>query len=254
MHKYSKLFAGIMVLFILWIGTTNCLKHFAREDSELSKNLFVLQTDVDAALITHVNTGKEKLAALTFDDGPDPRYTSDVLDILKRYDVKATFFVVGENAMRYPFLVQRQIRDGHEVENHTMTHPDLNLKDPYQTNEEIFMAEEVIRQLTDRSPLYFRPPKKLFTDETVIQAQIAGYRVVLWTICVENQRAKTAEQMARRIIRAAKPGVIILAHDGRMDRSKTVKALPLIIKRYQEMGYHFVTMEELIAAELAEKD
>lgn len=253
--QYRSFLLGFFFLIIVGMGfMIGDKQFFAGEDDELSKTIFVLQSGHESSLLTSVDTGGEKLVALTFDDGPDPRYTPDVIDLLKRYDVKATFFVVGQNAEQYPFLVQRQVEEGHEVENHTYTHPDLRLKTAVETSEEIARTEECIRKLTSRTPVYFRPPRRLYSDETVIQAEKAGYRIILWSICVENQRIKTAEQMARRVIKAVRPGMIILAHDGRLDRSQTVEALPMIIESCQQKGYQFVTLEELLAAELPDKD
>lgn len=253
--KSRSVWLGFFFLFMVSMGFMMGDKQFlAEEDDELSKTIFVLQSGRESSLLTCVDTGGEKLVALTFDDGPDLRYTPDVLDILKRYDVKATFFIVGENAERYPFLVQRQVEEGHEVENHTYTHPDLRMKTAVETSEEMAKTAECIRELTRRTPVYFRPPRRLYSDETVIQAEKAGYRIILWSICVENQRAKTAGQMARRVIKAVRPGTIILAHDGRLDRRKTIEALPMIIQSCQQKGYQFVTLEELLAAELPDKD
>ncbi|HEX3012069.1 MAG TPA: polysaccharide deacetylase family protein, partial [Syntrophomonadaceae bacterium] len=183
---------------------------------------------------------------LTFDDGPDPQYTPQVLAILKKYNVKATFFVVGEECQAHPELVRREIDEGHEVENHTFTHPDLVRDNGISTEEEILRTGKAIEQITGRKPVYFRPPKRLFTHETVDIADADGYQIVLWTIGVEHKESKTIKDMADRVIKADKPGMIILAHDGRLNRTKTVKALPLVIKGYQSMGYRFVTVHELL--------
>ncbi len=200
--------------------------------------------------IYSVNTGDQKLLALTFDDGPDPRFTNQVLDILHEHQVPATFFVVGTNAKQYPEIVRREIREGHEVENHTFTHPNLSQCDRIQTEVEIRKASQEIKSLTNKEPHYFRPPKKLYSKHTLDIAAKNGYQTVLWSICVEHSKSITAANMAQRVINASAPGMIVLAHDGRLDRSKTVEALPIIIKAYQQNGYTFVTLEELFAAEV----
>lgn len=218
-------------------------------DTAFGRSYFIasshLSTDLDSSVVTAASTSR-KVVALTFDDGPDPRYTPKVLKILADHNVKATFFVVGEDALIYPDLVKKEIHAGHEVENHTFTHPDL-LKDTDLTpNEEIVWCHEVLTDLTGRSPIYFRPPRKLFDHEILKLVDIYGYRMILWTVCVENRHAGTPNAMARRAVRYVSPGSIILAHDGHLDRSRTVQALPIIIKDLKKKGYKFVTLEELL--------
>lgn len=197
-------------------------------------------------VISDSNIMSEKLAALTFDDGPDDKYTSDILDILKKYNVKATFFVVGENIEKNHDLLIRELNEGHEIANHTYTHPDLKGCGELQIVSEILSTGETIKKITNKTPMYFRPPKGIFTKETVAIADLYGYKTVLWNICVEHRESKTVKAMAQRILDKAKPGIIILAHDGRLDRTKTVKAIPLIIEGYKKKGYTFVTLDELL--------
>jgi peptidoglycan/xylan/chitin deacetylase (PgdA/CDA1 family) len=225
------------------------LHNFGIEDSELTRVFYIIESNASCKLISHVDTGGEKLVALTFDDGPDPRFTPQVLDILDYYHVKATFFIVGQQARKNPELVRRISREGYEIENHTYSHPDLSKYSIEQTRNEIIAAQRIITDLTNRRPRCFRPPKKLFRPETIEVAEKYGYKTILWTICVENNKCKTPGDMASRVIKAARPGMIILAHDGRLDRSKTVESLPFIIEGYLENGYRFVTMDELFQAE-----
>ena len=201
---------------------------------------------VNPKIISKGEVKKEKVVALTFDDGPDPIYTKEAIKILKRYDVKATFFVVGEMVERYPNIVKEQSRLGHEIENHTYTHPNLEKVDGIETIKEIINAQESIEKITLRKPVFFRPPKGLFNKETADIVEIYGYKTVLWSVCVEHKASVTPQKMAQRVISKARPGLIILAHDGRLDRSKTIKALPIIIQGYKKLGYKFVTLEELL--------
>lgn len=235
-------------LLILLQSQLYRLHNFFQEDSEISRVIYKTDSNLTEKLITHVDTNGQKLVALTFDDGPDPLYTPAVLEILKRYQLQATFFVVGENAQAYPELLLRIIAAGHKVENHTYTHPDLSRSSHLATGEEIEKTDRVIYEITGTKAQFFRPPKKLFRRETIAIAESKGYKTVLWSICVENNQAMTPLKMAQRVIKAAKPGMIILAHDGRLNRSKTVAALPLIIKEYQKQGYRFVTLDELLKA------
>lgn len=197
-------------------------------------------------VISDSNIKENKLVALTFDDGPDNKYTSDILDILKKHNVKATFFVVGENIEKNRDLLIREISEDHEIANHTYTHPNLRGCSELQTVSEILVTQEIIKNITGKNPVYFRPPKGIFTKETIDIAHIYGYKTVLWNVCVEHRESRTVKAMAQRVIDKAKPGIIILAHDGRLDRTRTVKAMPLIIKGYKKKGYKFVTLDELL--------
>ncbi|MGE5417305.1 MAG: polysaccharide deacetylase family protein [Acidobacteriota bacterium] len=195
--------------------------------------------------ITRANTNK-KVIALTFDDGPDPRFTPRILAILKDKDVRATFFVVGEEAYLHPEIIEQEAAQMHEIENHTYTHPNLLAKTDLTTNEEIIWCHEVIEGLTDRPPVYFRPPRKLFNHNIIALSEIYGYKTILWTVCLENSLARTPQAMVDRVVSKCVPGAIILAHDGHLDRSMTIKALPLLIAELKKQGYEFVTLQELL--------
>lgn len=228
------------------IARYGVVQYTSQEDSETAKTVFVVQNIfVHDKLITRVDTDGKKLIALTFDDGPDPRYTPDILDILKEYEIKATFFVVGESVLRYPDIVRRALWEGHEIENHTFTHPDLTRDNLVTIDEEMLKCEWAIEEVVGQRPQYFRPPRKLYNRQVLDAAQLNGYQIALWTIGLENRRAKTPAEAAWRVIRHARPGMIILAHDGRLDRSQTVKALPLLIQDLKDRGYQFVTLGEL---------
>ncbi|MGI5921157.1 MAG: polysaccharide deacetylase family protein [Syntrophomonadaceae bacterium] len=221
------------------------------EQAEVEKSLFALSSGFNHKVITRIDTGGKKLVALTFDDGPDPRFTPEVLDILEKNNIQATFFVVGENAQVHTDIIKRQIAAGHEIENHTYSHPNLAAGDELDTEWEILRAQGIITELTQKRPVYFRPPKRLFKNSTLKVAEAHGYTTVLWTIGLEHYKSKTVAAMAKRVIKAARPGTILLAHDGRLDRTRTLKALPLVIKGYKQKGYQFVTLSELIASQKA---
>ena len=245
--KIMLLGLGLVLMMVLLKSQLYTMQTFAGEDSEISRVIYVVDSNLSSKLITHVDTGGKKLVALTFDDGPDPLYTKNVLRILRRYGIKATFFVVGENAEAYPDLVKQEMNEGHEIENHTYTHADLSRVDEAATEQEISKTDKLLRRMLGRDINYFRPPRKLFRAETIEIAERYGYKTILWTICVENANARIPPNMAARVVDAARPGMIILAHDGRLDRSKTLLALPIIIEAMQKQGYQFVTMDDLFA-------
>jgi len=206
-----------------------------------------------------------KMIALTIDDGPAETYTALMLDELKRYNVKATFFLIGQNAERYPNLVRRIWNEGHEIGNHSFTHPNLGTVPERQAKLELTATQRVFQSLLHRSTLLFRPPYNADAEPTaadeVRPIQIASamnYITVLefidpqdWnTQIVENGRVRrrTAEEMLQSVMMQVKTehGSSILLHDGGGDRSETVKLIPLLIEELRKQGYQFVTVSQLI--------
>jgi len=203
------------------------------------------KSDARQQIFSRINTS-QKVVALTFDDGPDPVFTPQVLDILKQYGIPATFFVVGNKVVEHLDIIQHLVKDGHQVENHTYTHPNMQAEKLAGVQREIVDAQTVIRAATGREPVFFRPPRKLYNQQVLDVALSNGLTTVLWGICVENSACPTPAQMAQRVLEHAEPGLIILAHDGLLDRSRTVQALPLIIQGLKELGYQFVTLDTMV--------
>lgn len=188
---------------------------------------------------------RHKLIALTIDDGPDPLYSSELLAVLRKYGVKATFFVVGENVEKFPQLVQQELAEGHEIGNHSYSHGRLTqLNDP-QIKMEIIRANGIIYKCIGKNVIWFRPPYGACDLRVVRDAGNLGLHTVMWTSAVETSRTKDPGQMARRVLNQAIPGGIILLHDGRVERNTTIAALPAIIEGLQKQGYRFVTLSEL---------
>jgi|GEM_PF-838541 len=252
--NYKKVGLIIIILIGIWAVKAGVGQvRFIHPVAAKVKTKWGLGNTFSSAPIVKVNSGSQKLLALTFDDGPDERFTPMALDILEKYNIKATFFVVGEVAEAHPDLVKRAADQGHEIANHTYTHPDLTKTGLAQTQEEIVRAGDVIEGITGKKPHFFRPPKGYYKTNTLFLTASNGYSVALWTICVEHSSCVTVNDLAQRVIDAAEPGMIILAHDGRLDRSRTMQALPIIIDAYQKKGYRFVTIDELIASGVQEQ-
>jgi len=201
--------------------------------------------------IYRIKTNK-KVVALTFDDGPDPRFTLPILDTLKEYQTPATIFMVGNNVKTYPDIVKRVLQEGHEIRNHTMTHPELPDLTQEQANAEIESCSQVIAKTTGKQPIYFRPPKGLSNDYVGKDAASLGMRQIFWSVTIENSSAPTPQAMAERVLNKVEPGNIILLHDGRLDRTKTVKALPLLLKGLKERGYQVISLSEMLQMENSE--
>jgi cellulose synthase/poly-beta-1,6-N-acetylglucosamine synthase-like glycosyltransferase/peptidoglycan/xylan/chitin deacetylase (PgdA/CDA1 family)/spore germination protein YaaH len=208
-------------------------------------------------VIQRVGTLPHKIA-LTFDDGPDPEWTPRILDILKTKHVPATFFIIGENAEMSPRLVQREIAEGHDVGNHTFTHPNLGDSPPGIVALELNATQRLFEALTGRSMRLFRAPyfgdaEPTTADELVpiAQAQQMGYISVGLHIDPNDWQRPQADQVVARVMQQIattnvdRKGQVVLLHDGGGERSQTVAALPRIIDGLRAKGYQFVTVSQL---------
>jgi Glycosyltransferases, probably involved in cell wall biogenesis len=199
-----------------------------------------------------------KTLALTFDDGPDPAYTPAILDILKEKNVKATFFIIGANAEAHPGLVQRIIAEGHEIGNHTFTHPNLAETSPEADRLEYNATQKLVEALTGRRMVLFRPPylgdaEPVNKDELVpVQiAQDQGYLTIGVHVDPFDWQQPSLEEMTQRILASVgdpdpeRRGNVILLHDSGGDRTKTVELLPGLIDGLRARGYKFVMVSKL---------
>lgn len=197
-------------------------------------------------LITHrLRYFTPKLLALTFDDGPDPRITPAILRELKRYHARATFFVLGSNARRFPQLVRAEAEAGNCVGSHSYSHPAR--VDAARAARELDATLEAIRTAAGSGPTVFRPPYGITRGELARLALRRGYAVVTWTISSADTRPISPEQIARNVIYTPNPGDIVLMHDGGGHRA-TAAALPMILKALGSRGWRFVTIPELLNA------
>jgi cellulose synthase/poly-beta-1,6-N-acetylglucosamine synthase-like glycosyltransferase/peptidoglycan/xylan/chitin deacetylase (PgdA/CDA1 family) len=201
----------------------------------------------------HQGAGGEHQVAITFDDGPDPRWTPKILDILKAANVKATFFVVGVNAERYPALVRRIVNEGHEIGNHTYYHPNLALCWPEHIRLELNATQLLLETITGRATTLFRPPYNADTGPTDLSelaplkiAEDLNYLVVLENIDPQDWAKPGADIILRRIKQQRHDGSVILLHDAGGDRSQTVEALPRILDWLHTRGDTIVPLSTLL--------
>ena len=200
----------------------------------------------------------EKKIALTFDDGPDPEWTPQILNILKSRQIKATFFIIGANAEANPGLVQRILADGHEIGNHTYTHPNLADTPPQAVKLELNATQRLFEALTGHSMRLFRPPylgdAEPTDEDEIIPVQIAqdlGYTTVGEHVDPIDWALPGVSYIVKHALDAVhnptpdQHGNIILFHDAGGDRSQTVAALPIIIDRLKAEGYTFVPVSAL---------
>jgi peptidoglycan/xylan/chitin deacetylase (PgdA/CDA1 family) len=190
--------------------------------------------------------------ALTFDDGPLPQYTRQVLDVLGRYEVKATFFCCGMHAAGHAGDIARISAQGHALGNHTWSHPFLPELSYRQLTEQIDRTQEAIAVASDgTAPALFRPPYGSRTPEVMGWLGETASTIVLWDVDPSDWAMPGADEIARIVLEAAQPGSIILLHDGGGDRSQTVAALPRIIEGLHERGYRFALVEDMLPARAA---
>ena len=205
------------------------------------RNSFVFGP-VLARLDTH-----DRSVALTFDDGPNPGATPAILESLARAGVKATFFILGRHAQRWPDLVRRVRDEGHTVGNHGYHHRKLHFKGPGYVREDLSLGTETIERACGERPRLFRAPHGFRSPWVNAVARSLGQRVVGWSLGVWDSARPGADIIARRTIDGARNGSILLLHDGdgydpEGDRRQTAQALPAICDGLRERGFRFVTV------------
>jgi peptidoglycan-N-acetylglucosamine deacetylase len=183
--------------------------------------------------------------ALTFDDGPNPLYTPQVLAILRQYGIKATFFCIGRCVAAYPDLVEQAHAAGHVIANHSWSHPYMALLSRRGIVSQLTHTSEAIVQAIGVRPIFFRPPFGAFSSKVLKQADRLGMRTVIWNVRATDWMKPGVDVIAARILERSTRGGIILLHDGGGDRSETVAALPAIIEGLQQRGFAFVTLQQM---------
>ncbi|OIK12080.1 chitooligosaccharide deacetylase [Bacillus sp. MUM 116] len=201
-------------------------------------------------VIWEVNTN-EKLVALTFDDGPHPYFTPQILDILAKHDAKATFFVAGNKVVRFPDLLKREVKEGHEIANHTFHHIYGNITSA-KLSSELEETDKMIKKFTGLKPSLYRPVGGFYNDVIINTALKNGKTVVLWSWDQDSRdwANPPANQMCSYIKKGIRPGNIILFHDWHgseyTQTCSTVKALDNILDFLDKKGYKSVTVSELL--------
>lgn len=196
-------------------------------------------------LVSHIDTS-EKVVALTFDDGPNSPYTDQMLEVLRRHQVKATFFVVGRALKKQPETAKLVLSQGHELANHSYSHAKMVFKSPAFVRTEIEETDQQLRAVGVTPSQLFRAPygrKLLVLPYVLTQLQKVN---VLWDVNPADYKAPSAEAIATSVLNQVKPGSIVLLHDGGGKRDKTVAATDRIIRALKDQGYRFETVSELI--------
>ncbi|MDN3019493.1 polysaccharide deacetylase family protein [Paenibacillus sp. BSR1-1] len=201
-------------------------------------------------VIWEVNT-KEKLVALTFDDGPHPVFTPQILNILAKHDAKATFFVAGNKVVRYSDLLKREVKEGHEIANHTFHHIYGNITSA-KLSSELDETDKIIKKFTGLKPSLYRPVAGFYNNVIINTAIKNGKEVVLWTWGQDSRdwADPPPNQIYNNITKGVKPGNIIIFHDWHgseyTQTCSTTKALENILEFLDKNGYKCVTVTELL--------
>jgi len=190
--------------------------------------------------------------ALTFDDGPSPLYTPQILALFKQYQADATFFVLGRKVEKYPGLVQAELRAGHEVGNHSFSHPYLTKISQFSWEEELARTDMALDLLgCPKRGRLIRPPFSAFDDELTAYVAQKQQRLALWSIDSGDWQGLGVEDIVKNVLTRVKNGSIVIFHDSdekdQADRTPTVEALKVILPGLQGEGYELVTVSELVA-------
>jgi peptidoglycan/xylan/chitin deacetylase (PgdA/CDA1 family) len=208
-----------------------------------SQQVNVLQANY--RLFYHGNVNLPEVA-LTFDDGPNPPYTSQILDVLRSYNVKASFFDVGYLVRKYPDLVRQEMAEGHVVGNHTWDHAHLPPLSTSDITREINDTSDELQKVTGTRPTFFRPPYGETDAHTLTIINNLGLTTFMWNVDPADWSRPAPNVVSSKVTNVARNGVIILLHDGGGDRTNTVTALSTIIQKLQARGFRFVTLSQLV--------
>ncbi len=188
----------------------------------------------------------EKKVAISFDAAWGAEFTPQILEIMKRYDLKTTFFLVGFWVDKYPEMVKRIAAEGHEVQNHSTTHPHSNQLTEDKIVEELTITGNKIKELTGTEPFLFRPPFGEYSNKVITAATRAGYMTIQWDVDSLDWKETSADEIAKRVLRQVKPGSIVLFHN---NGEHTTKALIPIIEKLLADGYSIVPISQLVYRE-----
>ena len=194
----------------------------------------------------YTGSSEKKRVALTFDDGPHPRYTPQILDILAEFSVEATFFTVGANVEAYPKIIERILSEGHEIGNHTYHHYHTANVTSKVLTEDILACSRVLKLHTGEDVHLFRPPEGVFNEEIKQLCEERNYTIVMWSVDTRDWAHPQVGEICKNIKENVKDGSIILMHDFIGKNSPTPAALRRIIPMLQESGFEFVTVSRLL--------
>ena len=188
-------------------------------------------------------TREDKTVYLTFDDGPHPEYTSQLLQILNMYQIKGTFFILGEKAEKYPGIINRLHTEGHSLGNHGYSHIKSFYIKEQVIREEICRTESALKKITNEKPIWFRPPYGRFDFRYKRIMEDLGYRMVMWSLLSYDFQEKDPNRLIQRVHKHSHTGAILVFHDDNPNTPIMLEALPKIIKIFTQEGYQFKKLD-----------
>jgi Predicted xylanase/chitin deacetylase len=228
-------------------GLTEAKKEVQVYDVERKRKERSLKAIKACRGINKASTAK-KMVALTFDDGPSSEYTRDILRVLKKNNIRGTFFVIGKNVLEYPQVLKEIHLAGHVIGNHTYSHYNLANLAKEEVEAELTKAGKLVNKLIGKRPILYRPPYGSCSVASYQVASELSLKTIMWSAMTDDYLVEqtSPEKIAGEIISMVTPGAIIGLHDGGGNRAKTVKALEIIIEKLNQQGYVFVTVSELL--------
>lgn len=200
--------------------------------------------------VFYSGSNRVRWVALTFDDGPDARFTPAILNTLRYYGVKATFFLTGQRAEAHPEIVRRIAAEGHEIGNHSYNHPKLVDLPPWKVRDQLARTHQILRRLTLKPVRLFRSPYGAVNPQILLDAQRLGYRTAHWSVDSQDWRSLPQDKVLANILPNVRPGSVILQHSAGgtgEDLTGTVRALGPLIRTLRLRGYRFVTVSEMMS-------
>ncbi len=233
-NRYGIVLSVTVLLFFMGVAKLFTISQAQLERPKALSGSSVSQEDADLGL------QEKKKIALTFDDGPDSEYTPMLLDGLAERNVKATFFVIGKQAEAQPEVMERLVKEGHLIGNHTYNHVDIQHMTASAAKEEILKANEIIAKYTGEEPCFLRPP--FGSGSSRLEKEIEMIPV-LWTIDTMDWSCQNESRICSTVYREVEENSIILMHD---EYPTTVRAALRIIDKLQKDGYEFVTVDKIV--------
>ncbi|WP_106768266.1 polysaccharide deacetylase family protein [Paenibacillus faecalis] len=239
MKKYSLLLLFLITVSILAPSVNATPSTFSKK-----RDYYEQRGDI----VWEVPTPK-KVIALTFDDGPHQESTTKILDLLKKHNAKATFFVVGNRVEKHPEIVKRQFEEGHEIGNHSYSHPSFERINGSLIATELTKTQEVIYKTIGEKPTLFRPPGGSYNESIVQFGKSSGLLMILWSWHQDTLDWKKpgVDKIVNKVLKNAHNGDIVLMHDFVLNSSQTYDALEIILPELKKRGYSFVTVSELLS-------
>jgi len=197
-------------------------------------------------MINEVHTS-QRIVAITFDDGPNPLYTPQILEIFSEAKAKATFFMIGEQMKDHPEIVKQVAEGGHEIGNHTFSHPKLSQLSIDDCLTEIEQTEKLVEELVGSKPVVFRPPYLDYNQDTVSILRQKGYPMIgALNLEAQDWEQPGVEHILQKSRDVVKSGGILIFHDGYGDRSQTIEAVRMLVSELTSQNYQLVTVSELL--------